>query len=257
MSVAGQAADGRYLCKRDYWPTSILVPVRPIGASIPYPSRQTVYFEDGDRLRPFLLWTLPEREAWPVLEGVPSFFGAWLRYGVRMTLRHYAPEWDVTEDESEIVFTGFGFSGSGTIIRTDAAGMAYVANGNNLVEIDLAAGTSATTDLGAELAALSVGETSGRVYSAVLDFVSGTIGGEGYEDGYEAATDEASGAVAQGLSDCTSLIEYRASEMATTWAEANVPTGTEEYQADWIAGAIVGYTERYNAGWESGDCTVP
>lgn len=79
MSVTAQHTDGRYLCKRDHWPTSILVGVRPPGSSLPYPSRRTVYFEEGDRLRGFMLWTRPEREAWPVtLGGTPVITSNWI-----------------------------------------------------------------------------------------------------------------------------------------------------------------------------------
>ncbi len=77
MSVTDRAADGRYLCKKDHWPSAILVPCRPASARLPYPSRRMVYFEDGDRLRSFLLWTEPEREAWPVTLGGAVLTADW------------------------------------------------------------------------------------------------------------------------------------------------------------------------------------
>ena len=78
MSVTAQAPNGRYVCKKDHWDTGgILVKSTPPGSRVIFPSVRKVYFEDGDRLRPFMLGTLSEREAWPVTLGGAVLTADW------------------------------------------------------------------------------------------------------------------------------------------------------------------------------------
>jgi hypothetical protein len=56
VSVRGQAADGRYIVRRDHWPMDILVPASPRDAVIPFPRRMPMGFEDGSPQKPVLYW---------------------------------------------------------------------------------------------------------------------------------------------------------------------------------------------------------
>jgi len=58
VRVLSRRADGKYLCQRPDWPQGItmVVPTVPSNALLPTNSRQQIFFEDGDRNRPFLYW---------------------------------------------------------------------------------------------------------------------------------------------------------------------------------------------------------
>lgn len=56
VTVTGQRADGMYCVRRDHWPTTIAVPSVPPDAKIPWPTRTSLFLEDGDSQRPFLYW---------------------------------------------------------------------------------------------------------------------------------------------------------------------------------------------------------
>lgn len=186
---------------------------------------------------------------------ISKFFDYWFRFGRAMNLRHSAP-WDDSESNS-VVFSGSGFSGNGTIIRTKSDGSVFVTNEEILKLINLESDESTESDFSSPISSLCIGETSNRVYCTTLTFVSGGGGGDCYVTGYDAAIAE-SGAFTQGQSDCLGELGYRAADLAIAWAEANAPTeGGEDCIADWISGATVGYTEQYNLGYESEGCVIP
>lgn len=259
MYVAEVASETTARCKRPHWAVSILLPVRA-GMTTRYlqPGQQVVVrWEDGDPNRRFIdgktrLVLLGDQE-------VETYFSGWWRLGVKMSDRWYSYDWDSAPENSIDITSTTGLSGSGTIIRSDSEGVAYWAQDDHLWTRDLSTGSSSDDgeDLGATICSLCLGETSGRAYSAVLDFVEGTTGSECYSNGYSSAISD-SGAFTQGQSDCIGEIEYRAPELATFWAESNAPTeGGSTCISEWISGATVGYTEQYNLGFESEGCVVP
>lgn len=263
VAVLGQVEDGRYRCRRDHWPALILVPSSPRDAVIPTPCRAEMGYEGGNPHLPVLLWYMANTISSQVFPVYPDYFADWFRYGVRMLGRHFAPEWDdPMEAASEIVFTTSGMTGAGTVVRADNEGAAYVAAGTELVVLDVVSGDATTSDLGAEIVSLCLGELTRRSYAGCLDYQTGTVGGDdyadGYDDGYEAADGESAMTIAQGASDCTSVEPYRAEELAAVWVAANVPgSGSPEYLDGWEDGATVAYIEDYNAGWELAGCVVP
>lgn len=273
MSVTDIHASGRYLCKKDHWPTAILVPVRPMGARLPYPGRHTVYFEDGDRGRPFLLWTRPEREAWPVLDGGQVFFD-WLRVGARASYRWYVPDWDDPEAEgTSITFaSGSGLElQDGSIVRTSADGILYWADGNNLCHLNLSAPTEdpVVTDLGAEIIAMSLCELSSRSYSITQTYVEGDATPD-YTAGINAAEalfaeggafyENEADPCSQGANDCTGELGYRAVELADAYLLGDYapPEGeSEDFVNGWIDGFKAYFKAQYDPCYEGGGCTIP
>lgn len=265
VSVRGQAADGRYIVRRDHWPCDILAPASPRDAAIPFPRRMPMGFEDGNAQKPVLYWL--QRRPVPVLGPLgsrPSFFAAWWRYAARMAYRFFASVWDdVAEPDSEIVFSPTGLTRTGTITRTDADGIVYWADAADLNTLDLVAdgptGTATTTDLGGEITSLCLGEITGRSYCTVQAFVDveETDCAAGYAAGVAAA--ETSDANSAGAYDCTEELPYDPAARASEYLAFHPPDEgeSEVWQDCYIDGFTVRYTEIYDTGYESEGCTVP
>lgn len=199
MNVTAQHADGRYICKKDHWLTAILVPARPMGSRVPCPSVRKVYFEAGDRGRPFLLGTTSEREAWPVLVvGVPAFTASWRTMGAdplrtNSWTEETAFDWSTAEEvdgqvasaypltrfetlpADEFPFTSAGFQyGGHTYARADLSTEGTKATGSTADAALFGVGAQDLLDDAAiswtDVAAGSMSRYAGWAYLEILDY---------------------------------------------------------------------------------------
>jgi len=227
-----------------------------------------VGFDDYDRNKPFII--MPGGFT---LSAVThnNLFISWLRVGAAMFYRFLRSEWDDLSDNTRVVFSGSGLlPTAGHIVRTTSDGILWWADGNHLRSRDLSESLEldpASTDLEAEIVAMSIGNLSGRTYT--ITQVPGEIGGGGDSDyalGYAAALALFDGEFAyadpgtQGVNDCLTEAGYQAPDLITFFLTGDYPPPSgesEEYQNGWTDGFTTYYTAQYDSGYEGGGCEVP
>lgn len=216
-----------------------------------------VGFYDCSRQKPYI-WEIGN--AVSSTTPIADRFFEWLRFGVRMLHRHFASDWDDTEDlDSFITLTvPTGFAGPGVILRTDADGIVYWVDGNFLKTKDLTTGGVDSTNLDGEITSMCLGETTGRSYCTVSAFVDASEGecAEGYAAGEAAA--ELSNGFGQGSADCTDEAGQNDVIYGEQQLELFFPPPeeeSEEWKSCYNDGFLAMYTELYRQGYENEGCT--
>lgn len=239
--------------------------VVPPWADVPYPSRQRLYYEEGNRQAPFLYWPIHRPRILGPLDEMVNLFTDWVRAGAVAAASYYLDSLDDPETESSEVII------QGTLDLATAVTTASIyrihneriifADGSELTEVDETTGAveAGPTDLGGEIVSLCV-DSSDQTNTITSVYSPPSECAEAFEDAYAFAVGDTDVELL-GEEACVEGYDYEThlADEFDSWSSeySTPPPEHSSCGTEWLNGLYVGFKENYDVGYTNEGCTPP